>query len=146
KSLRLFSPGEYSSLHGWLLPRSKDQYPTRDEVVAYLHAYEQEYSLRVERPVRVLAVERATNSLRIKTDLGDINAEAVVSCTGTWRSPYIPPYPGREEYEGIQIHSAHYVGPEKVTGKKVLIVGGGNSGAQILAEVSKVASATWVTE
>lgn len=146
KSLRLFSPGEYSSLPGWLFPKSKEPYPTRDEVIAYLKAYEQRYTLPVERPVNVQSVERTTKGLRIRTDLGAIDAEAVVSCTGTWRSPYIPNYPGREEFEGLQVHSAHYSGPEEFTGKRVLIVGGGNSGAQILAEVSKVASATWVTE
>lgn len=47
---------------------------------------------------------------------------------------------------GQQLHSAHYVGPDEFEGKTVLVVGGGNSGAQIYAEVSKVAQATWVTQ
>jgi putative flavoprotein involved in K+ transport len=72
-------------------------------------------------------------------------AKAVVSATGTWSQPYIPHYEGHERFEGLQTHSAHYVHPEPFINKKVIVVGGGNSGAQILAEVSKVADTTWVT-
>src|SRR3546814_13820681 len=59
----------------------------------------------------------------------------VVSATGTWRHPY-----------GIQIHSSTYWAPEPFAGQRVLVIGGGNSGAQILAEVSRVAKTIWVTE
>jgi cation diffusion facilitator CzcD-associated flavoprotein CzcO len=52
-SLRLFSPAQWSSLPGWLMPRGADDYPTRDEVVAYLTEYERRYALPVERPARV---------------------------------------------------------------------------------------------
>ncbi len=54
-------------------------------------------------------------------------------------------YKGHERFEGLQTHSAHYLNPEPFINKKVIIVGGSNSGAQILAEVSKVADTTWVT-
>jgi hypothetical protein len=56
-----------------------------------------------------------------------------------------PPYPGLEDYIGRQLHSADYVEPRPFAGKRVLVVGGGNSGAQILAEVSTVATTSWVT-
>jgi cation diffusion facilitator CzcD-associated flavoprotein CzcO len=69
----------------------------------------------------------------------------VVSATGTWSNPYIPDYPGRESFAGVQLHSAHYSDPAPFTGQRVMIVGGGNSGAQILAEVSKVAETRWIT-
>lgn len=71
-------------------------------------------------------------------------AKAVVSATGIWSQPYIPHYEGYERFEGLQMHSAHYVNPEPFINKKVIVVGG-NSGAQILAKVSKVADTTWVT-
>jgi hypothetical protein len=70
---------------------------------------------------------------------------AVVSATGTWRRPHVPDYPGRETFRGEQTHSAHYVRPEPYAGKRVLVVGGGNSGAQVLAEVSRLADTSWVT-
>lgn len=56
-----------------------------------------------------------------------------------------PLYPDQGLYGGVQLHSAHYAGPHAFTGQRVLVVGGGNSGAQILAEVSEVADASWVT-
>src|SRR5690606_30784724 len=74
------------------------------------------------------------------------SARAVVSATGTWRAPFVPMYPGREAFAGSQLHSADYAGPEPFAGQRVVVVGGGNSGAQILAEVSTVAETIWVTE
>jgi cation diffusion facilitator CzcD-associated flavoprotein CzcO len=57
----------------------------------------------------------------------------------------MPPYAGRELFRGTQLHSASYKSSEAFSGKRVLVVGGGNSGAQIYAELSNVADATWVT-
>lgn len=144
-SLRLFSPAQWSSLPGWPMPPSLGGTPGRDHVIAYFAAYERRYQLPVERPVRVTAVRRAGDRLRVETDRGDYLARAVVSATGTWGKPLIPDYPGREHFRGVQLHSAQYRSPEPFRGQVVLVVGGGNSGAQILAEVSQVAEAFWVT-
>ncbi len=145
-SLRLFSPAGYSSLPGWPMPPSEDSgYPSRDQVVDYLTRYEARYELPVRRPVKVTAVEEDGDYLKVHTDIGAFRSRAVISATGTWSTPYIPDYPGRDQFRGRQIHSAHYVRPDPFVGKTVLVVGGGNSGAQILAEVSQVADAIWVT-
>jgi cation diffusion facilitator CzcD-associated flavoprotein CzcO len=80
-----------------------------------------------------------------KTDRGDWRGRIVISATGTWNRPYVPDYEGQRDFAGAQTHSAHYRSPTSFAGKNVLIVGGGNSAAQILAEVSRVASTTWVT-
>ena len=147
RSLRLFSPALWSSLPGWPMSGGESTYPRRDDVVAYLSRYEARYGLPVRRPVTVRSVEPAESGLlRVRSDDGGWTARMVVSATGTWRHPYIPDYPGRERFRGVQIHSGAYDSPEPFQGRKVLVVGGGNSGAQILAEVSKVADATWVTE
>lgn len=144
-SLRLFSPAQWSSLPGWSMPPSSDGTPTRDDVLTYFAAYEQRYQLPVERPERVRGVHRAGEQLRVETDSGDYLARAVISATGTWGKPLIPAYPGHELFRGVQLHSAEYRSPEPFRDRVVLIVGGGNSGAQILAEVSQVAEAFWVT-
>jgi len=144
-SLRLFSPAQWSLLPGWPMPPSADGMPARDEVLSYFAAYEARYALPIQRPVRVHALRRGDGGLLIEIDRGVYQARAVVSATGTWRKPYIPRYPGQELFRGIQIHSADYRRPELFAGRRVLIVGGGNSGAQILAEVSLVAETTWVT-
>lgn len=145
-SLRLFSPAAYSSLPGWPMPPGGDDYPSRDAVIDYLTRYEQRYALPVHRPVHVQTIVDGGDRLRIETDKGVWQARAVTMTTGTWRHPHIPPYPGQELFQGQQIHSAHYRGPERFAGQRVLVVGGGNSGAQLQAELSLVADATWVTE
>jgi putative flavoprotein involved in K+ transport len=144
-SLRLFSPARFSSLPGWLMPGGTDAYPSRDEAVDYLAQYEARYGFPVQRPVRVRAVRREGGRFRIDTDRGAWTADAVVSATGSWASPIFPDVPGRETFRGVQVHSAEYRTPDAFAGQRVLIVGGGNSGAQVLAEVSRVADATWVT-
>jgi cation diffusion facilitator CzcD-associated flavoprotein CzcO len=146
RSLRLFSPAQVSSLSGWLMPPTSDGFPTRDHVVDYLTRYEERYQLPIVRPVWVDAVERGRDGLVVRAADRSWSARTVVSATGTWHSPFVPPYRGRELFTGRQLHSAHYVGPEPFAGQRVLVVGGGNSGAQILAEVSALAETTWVTE
>ncbi|SCX94286.1 Predicted flavoprotein CzcO associated with the cation diffusion facilitator CzcD [Pseudomonas sp. NFACC37-1] len=144
-SLRLFSPATWSSIPGWMMPPSQDGYPSRDHVVDYLTQYEQRYRFPVVRPVQVTRVERTATGLRVHTPEKHWDARVVVSATGTWSNHYIPRYPDAALFAGQQLHSADYVEASPFAGKKVLVVGGGNSGAQILAEVSKIAETTWVT-
>lgn len=144
-SLRLFSPAEASSLPGWLMPPAADGYPTRDETLDYLTRYEQRYGLPVRRPVRVHAIRRRDDLLQVESDVGAFRARAVVSATGRFSAPHVPPFPGRDSFAGRQLHSADYRGPEPFTDQRVMIVGAGNSAAQVLAEVSLVADTTWAT-
>lgn len=144
-SLRLFSPAETSSLPGWPMPSSEGGYPNRDHVVDYLTRYEQRYGLPVRRPVRARAVQRAGERLVVRTDAGTWTASAVISATGGASRPFVPDYPGRQSFRGRQIHSSAYRRPGDFAGHRILLVGGGNSGAQILAELSLVAEVTWVT-
>ncbi|MFR9775750.1 ArsO family NAD(P)H-dependent flavin-containing monooxygenase [Micromonospora sp. MS34] len=145
-SMRLFSPAEYSPLPGWGMPRQEgEDFPTAGYVVDYLRAYEQRYGLRVRRPVRVHEVRPVGERLAVEADAGRWLARYVISATGTWECPYVPDIPGRAEFAGRQLHTVHYTSPEEFRGQRVVVVGGGNSAAQILAEVSRVAEATWVT-
>ncbi|CAN5765966.1 ArsO family NAD(P)H-dependent flavin-containing monooxygenase [soil metagenome] len=147
ESLRLFSPARFSSLPGRLMEGGPDAYPSRHDALAYLREYEARLDLRVERPLRVEGVRKdaASEGFRVETDQGMRRVRAVVSATGTWEEPVLPDVPGHRAFGGLQLHSASYRGPEPYRGMRVLVVGGGNSGAQILAEVAPVANATWVT-
>jgi putative flavoprotein involved in K+ transport len=144
-SLRLFTPAQASSLPGWPMPSPAGTYPSRDHVVDYLTAYEHRYSLPIQRPVRVKSMLRSTDALSVRTDRGTWLAKAVISATGGASQPFIPPWPGRMLFRGQQIHSSAYRSADAFAGLRVLVVGGGNSGAQILAEVSKLAATAWVT-
>jgi putative flavoprotein involved in K+ transport len=148
-SLRLFSPATYSSLPGWMMPPwddAKRGFPPRQHVVDYLTAYEQRYGLEPLRPHHVTAVRGAPEGpLTVEAADLTLTTRAVVSATGTWDQPFWPTYPGARGFRGRQLHAAHYRRPEDLAGLHVVVVGGGNSAAQILAEVSAYAETTWVT-
>lgn len=152
-SLRAFSPAQWSSLPGWLMPRittpEKSEYPSRDEVISYLREYERRYSLNVLRGKRVTHVTRESKTLlRVTAQTGDEwLTRAVISATGG--KPFIPEIEGSDTFAGTQIHSLDYTDPARFKNKHVIVVGGGNSAAQIVAELtdpgSGVASVTWAT-
>ena len=144
-SLTLFSPAQHSSLPGWLMPKSENLFPLKQEVIDYLCQYEQHYQLLIQRNVNVKTITSDKNMFRISTSKGDYFARTIIAATGTWENPFIPQIKGIESFTGIQIHSANYKNAELFRGLKVLVVGGGNSGAQIVAEVSKVTNVKWST-
>lgn len=145
-SLRLFSPAQFSSLPGWQMPKAQTgDYPTRDEVIDYLTRYEERYAFPVERAVEVTNVTAEGGCFFVHAETGKWASRAVVSATGTWNEPFVLDFRGIDEFGGQQIHSAHYRSPARFIGQRVLVVGGGNSGAQIHAELSEVVDSTWVT-
>ncbi|MFB9776543.1 ArsO family NAD(P)H-dependent flavin-containing monooxygenase [Brevibacterium otitidis] len=142
-SLRLFSPAEYSSLPGRLMPRTSGGNPDADHVIRYLADYEERYSLPVVRPVRVAQVIPTSEGFQLLTGAGDWRARAVVNATGTWSQPFWPSMQGQRNFRGSQMHSADYRGPGKFKGQSVLVVGGANSAAQIAADLARAATLTW---
>ncbi|MFD0367755.1 ArsO family NAD(P)H-dependent flavin-containing monooxygenase [Streptomyces sp. NPDC127114] len=145
-SLHLFSPAAYSSLPGRLMPpQPGETYPEAAHVVSYLRDYEERYEFPVVRPVRVEAVHRDGEFLRVEGNLGTWRARAVISATGTWSRPFIPAVPGREDFQGRQLHTVEYRSPADFAGQRVVVVGGGNSGAQIAADLAYDTELTWAT-
>ncbi|MEU3025766.1 ArsO family NAD(P)H-dependent flavin-containing monooxygenase [Nocardiopsis alba] len=144
-SLRLFSPAEHSMLPGWWMPPEEGhEYPSARHVARYLAEYERRYELPVRRPVRVGRVECSGERLAVISDRGTWRARRVISATGSWSAPHVPALPGRELFEGEQAHTVDYRNPDRFAGLRVAVVGGGNSAAQILAELSLVAETTWI--
>lgn len=144
-SVTLFSTSEQSSLPGWMMPPSRGDFPGKQEVIDYLCKYEKRYQLKVQRPVEVLKLQTEGELFEVITSQGVFKSKAVIAATGSWKEPYIPDIVGRDTYNGHQVHSANYQSPLPFQDQAVLIVGEGNSGAQILAEVSKVAHTSWAT-
>jgi putative flavoprotein involved in K+ transport len=145
QSLRLFSPAQWSSLPGRLMPGGTSYYPTRDEALAYLTDYEQRYSVPVVRPVNVTCVRQVAERLAVDTDRGSWLARAVVSASGTWSAPNVATFPGQSDFSGTILHSAEYRSPNAFAGQRVVVVGAGNSGAQIVADLFEQATVTWAT-
>ena len=145
RSLKLFSPAQWSSLPGRLMAGGTSYYPTRDEALHYLADYERRYDVPIVRPVHVTAVRRDGEALRVETDHGDWIAHAIVSATGTWSAPNVPHVPGQGSFGGRILHSGRYEEPTPFVGRRVVVVGGGNSGAQIVADLFERATVTWAT-
>jgi putative flavoprotein involved in K+ transport len=145
-SLRLFSPARHSSLPGRIMPpQTGHTYPDARHVVQYLTDYEYRYDLPVIRPVEVRAVHREPDGLRVESASGTWRARAVISATGTWWRPFIPAIKGQESFGGRQLHTVSYTRPQDFAGQRVIVVGGGNSGAQIAADLAPQARVTWAT-
>lgn len=146
KSLRLFSPAQWSSLPGVIMPGGSNYYPTRDETIRYLQDYEEKYQLPLIRPVTVESVEKENEIFQVKTKNDIYRAHAIVSSTGSFENPNIPKIADLDKFKGKIVHSSQYVEPIQFKNKRIAIIGEGNSGAQILAEISKVGDIVWVTQ
>jgi putative flavoprotein involved in K+ transport len=136
-SLRLFTPRRYDSLPGLAFPGDPAGYPTRDEAIAYLEDYAEVFDLPIElnRPVRKLTAE--DGRFRLEVDGETIGADQVIVATGPFQSPNVPVIAGDLAPEVFQAHSTDYRRPGDVPGRRILIVGGGNTGFQIAEELSE---------
>ncbi len=136
-SLTLFTPRGYSSLPGLPLPGDPDDYPGRDEVIAYLERYAEELDLPIElnSPVRRFSRED-DRCFVLELDGRTITAAQVVVATGPFQTPYIPELATELDGDVWQAHSTGYRRPGDVPQGTVLVVGGGNTGFQIAKELS----------
>jgi len=136
-SLRLFTPVRYDSLPGPPFPGDPDAYPGRDDVVAYLTDYARELELPVELDSRVRAVRQADGGYAVELDGRTIHAAQVIVATGPFQIPMIPAIADKLDQRVIQLHSTGYRSPEQIPSGPVLVVGGGNTGYQIAAELAR---------
>jgi putative flavoprotein involved in K+ transport len=124
-----------SHLPGYKMPRRYGAWVARDDVVEYLEDYVDAHNLDVRTGVEVESLERDGDDWRVQTSDGDFVAPRVVIATGYNRHQHLPDWPGLETYTGELIHSGDYRNPEPYAGKTVLVVGTGNSGAEICVDL-----------
>ncbi|WP_427890481.1 FAD-dependent oxidoreductase [Kribbella sp. GL6] len=144
-SLTMHDVHGIANLPGVPVPESVGAERANAFVPAYFADYEKRFELPVVRPVAVESVREIDGGFALDTSAGEYAAAALVNATGTWDRPFIPWYPGIETFRGRQLHTADYRGAAELSGQHVLVVGGGASAVQLLAEVSEVATTTWVT-
>ncbi|MFJ5546835.1 flavin-containing monooxygenase [Streptomyces sp. NPDC093225] len=143
-SLTLFSPARFSSLPG--LPfggGNPDRYPHRDEVVAYLTAYAAHLDADIRTATRVTEVREDGNGFAVALESGErLATQAVVAASGSFGSPHRPALPGIGRYTGQVLHSADYRSPDSFAGRRVIVVGAGNTAVQIAFELASSARVT----
>jgi putative flavoprotein involved in K+ transport len=143
-SLRLFTPARFSGLAGMPFPAPPHSFPTKDEMADYLEAYATRFGLPVRTGVSVDRLSGQDGRLVVAAGDRRWEAEHVVVAMASWQRPRIPGF-ARELDPGIvQLHSMEYRNPSQLRGGGVLVVGAGNSGAEIALEVAP-AHRTWVS-
>ena len=135
-SLKLFTPARYSGLPGLPFPGEPWSYPGRDDVVAYLSDYARRFDLPVELGRRVRSIRAEGAGYLVELDERSYEAEQVVVATGPFQTPVVPPIADRLDPGVTQFHSVAYRRPQDVPEGRVLLIGGGNTGYQIAAELS----------
>ncbi len=134
-SLTLFTPAQYSGLPGLDFPAAHDVYPSKDEVVAYLQSYASAFDLPVRPNARVTSVTRSDQGYLVATEDEVFRASQVVVATGPFQAPLVPQMARDLDASVAQIHSTQYRNLAQLPEGPALVVGGGNSGFQIAAEL-----------
>jgi putative flavoprotein involved in K+ transport len=136
-SLRLFTPARYSGLPGLPFPAPAHLHPTKDEMADYLEAYAARFELPVRMGVKVDRLSRRER--RFVVTAGDLRFEAVnvVVATGGYHGPRVPAFAPELDPDIVQLHSSDYRHPSQLREGDVLVVGAGNSGAEIALELSR---------
>jgi putative flavoprotein involved in K+ transport len=135
-SLKLFTPRGYSALPGLPFPGDPDDYPTRDEVIAYLEQYAETFELPIELNSEVHRLSREEERFVLDIHGRRITADQVVVATGPFQTPFAPKLAEQLDSDLWQAHSTGYRRPSDVPEGTVLVVGGGNTGFQIAKELS----------
>ncbi len=142
-SLRLHTGKHLSALPGLRFGRNVPLFPTRDDFVAYLERYVRRFALDVEPHTDVLRAER-DGHWHVTTSRGPVEARALVMASGIIAAPFEPDIPGRETFAGNVLHSVAYRRPDPFLGRRVLVVGVGNSGGEIGSELARAGIDTTV--
>ncbi len=124
-----------SHLPGYKLPRRYGNWVARDDVVEYLEDYVRVHNIDVRSGVEVKTLTRDGDDWLVSTSAGDFSAPRVVIATGYNKHQHLPDWPGIAGYAGELIHSGDYKSPDRYAGKTVLVVGTGNSGAEICVDL-----------
>jgi cation diffusion facilitator CzcD-associated flavoprotein CzcO len=142
--LHLHTVKRYSALPFMPFPQSAPRYPSRQEVIDYLDAYAERFELRPILGRPVTCARREGGEWRVETPAGEYRSRALIICTGVNREPIVPRWRGDEDFHGSILHSAEYRNAERFLGQRVLVIGMGNTGAEIALDLAEAGVATTI--
>ncbi len=144
-SLKLFTPARYDGLDGMPFPAHPDAFPTKDEMADYLEAYAARFSLPVRTGMRVDRVSREGDRYLVRAGAHRWQARHVIIAMGTYQRPKVPELAKELDPKTVQLHSSAYRRPSQLGAGDVLIVGAGNSGAEIAKDLASTGRRLWVS-
>ncbi len=136
-TLRLFTPARYSALPALAFPGDPYHFPAREEVADYLEWYASVFELPVRSGVTLSQLRRELTGFTIATDDVTLEADNVIVATGPMRTPRVPAFASELDPAIVQLHSSDFRNPAQLPAGPVLVVGAGNSGAQIALELAR---------
>jgi putative flavoprotein involved in K+ transport len=134
-SLRLFTPAKYNGLPGMRFPAPALSFPAKDEVADYMAAYAKRFALPVRNGVLVERLERVGGGFVLASSGGAFEASNVIVATGAHRTPKVPAFASQLAAGITQMHSSAYRNPSQLRDGPALVVGLGNSGAEISYDI-----------
>lgn len=136
-SLRLFTPARHDGLPGMAFPGPAHEFPTKDQMADYLESYANRFNLPVRTGVKVDGISRQGKRYVVSAGDRRFEAEHVVVAMAKYQNPKIPRFAAELSPEIVQIHSKNYRNPGQLRDGGVLLVGAGNSGADIALEAAR---------
>jgi len=136
-SLRLFTPALFSRLPGLPLPAPAWSFPTKDEMADYLESYAERFELSVRNGVTVDRLSKAGGRFVVSAGESRFEAEHVIVATGAHRIQKVPAFASELDPRIVQLHSSEYLNPSQLQEGDVLLVGAGNSGAELSVELAR---------
>jgi putative flavoprotein involved in K+ transport len=141
-SLKLFTPTEYNHLPGFKFDAPKGYYPDKFEVANYFKSYVKEFDIPIQFNTLIQSVRKTNKGFHVEHKDGEFETKNVIVATGPFHTPYTPPCHTKISKDTIQMHSNFYTAINQLQVGDALVVGGGDSGYQILDELSKDKSRT----
>jgi putative flavoprotein involved in K+ transport len=143
-SLHLFTPARYDGLAGMPFPAPPHSFPTKDEMADYLEAYAARFNLPVKTGMQIDGLSRQGAKYLVTAAGRRFQADHVVIAMALYQQPRVPPFALQLDPNIVQLHSSKYRNPQQLKNGGVLIVGAGNSGAEIAMEMAR-GHATWMS-
>jgi putative flavoprotein involved in K+ transport len=135
-NFRLNTNGFLSHLPGQRIPLAAGRWPTKEDMVCYFDSYVRLQNITLQLECEVSRIDRAEGGWLVDTSSGKVRTSAVVLATGRYHTPIIPPWPGLDHFSGELVHSGNFRNAWPFRNRDVLVVGAGNSAADIAVQLA----------